>query len=81
MCTFKILTLPKLSSSTHPRLLAGLCNSPGLMYFFVRFPEVVVLFPDILSESEGLLSWVEEMPEDRFTTLPSGGFSVENPNL
>ena len=47
------------------------------MYIFVRFPEFFVLFPDILSESEGLLSWVEEMPEDRFTTLPSGGFSVE----
>ena len=48
------------------------------MYIFVRFPDFfLLLFPDILSESEGLLSWVEEMPEDRFTTLPSGGFSVE----
>ena len=64
-----------------PRVMAGWCSSSGLMYIFVRFPEVFVLFPDILSESEGLLSWVEEMPEDRFTTLPSGGFSVENPNL
>ena len=33
----------------------------------------------MLFGNKGLSFWVEEMPEDRFTTLPSGGFSTLEP--